>query len=256
MDSRKKREKMVITIDGSSWTGKSSSARALAKMLGYQYLNTGAMFRAIGYFVKKKNLTEEREVINAIKDITMGFRLVQGESRLFLNGEDVNEQITNNEVVYLASKIADIPAVREKLLQLQRHIAGEGGFVVEGRDTGTAVFPDADWKFFLDASMEIKVKRYFKILPAEEKTSRTPDEVRKIIEEIDARDRTRTIGPLAKAKDAIVYDNSESPSGEQDAVVMWYYITKKNEMIDNLNNLKKEMKIEPIFNLSCRKEMN
>lgn len=233
---------MIITIDGSSWTGKSSSAKALAKMLGYQYLNTGAMFRAIGYLVKKKGFTEEKDIVNAIKEVTMEFRLVQGESRLFLDGEDVNEQITNNEVVYLASKIANIPAVREKLLQLQRNIARDGGFIVEGRDTGTAVFPDADWKFFLDASMGVKVKRYFKMLPPEEKNVKNTEEVRKIIEEIDARDRSRTVGPLVKPKDAILYDNSESPSGEQDAVVMWYYITKKSEMIDNLNNMNKSQK--------------
>ena len=227
---------MTITIDGSSWTGKSSSAKALAKLLGYQYLNTGAMFRAIGYLVKKDGLVEEKDIVNAVKGVTMEFKLVQGESRLFLNGEDVNEQITNNGVVSLASRIACIPAVREKLLQLQRHIAKEGGFIVEGRDTGTTVFPDADWKFFLDASMDIKVKRYFKMLSADEKTTKTPEEVHNIIEEIDARDRSRTVSPLVKAKDAILYDNSESPSGEQDAIVMWYYITKKNEMIGNLNN--------------------
>jgi len=232
----KKREKMTITIDGSSWTGKSSSAKALAKLLGYQYLNTGAMFRAIGYLVKKDGLVEEKDIVNAVKGVTMEFKLVQGESRLFLNGEDVNEQITNNGVVSLASRIACIPAVREKLLQLQRHIAKEGGFIVEGRDTGTTVFPDADWKFFLDASMDIKVKRYFKMLSSEEKNKKTYEEVRNIIEEIDARDRSRTVSPLVKAKDAILYDNSESPSGEQDAIVMWYYITKKNEMIGNLNN--------------------
>ncbi len=229
---------MIITIDGSSWTGKSSSAKALAKMLGYQYLNTGAMFRAVGYLVKKRGLTGEKDIVTAIKDLTMEFRVVNGESRLFLNGEDVNEQITNNEVVYLASKVAGFPAVREKLLQLQRSIAKNGGFVVEGRDTGTAVFPDAEWKFFLDASMDVKVKRYFKMLPPEEKNAKTPEEVRKIIEEIDARDRSRTVGPLVKPKDAIVYDNSESPSGDQDAIVMWYYITKKNEMISNFNNIK------------------
>jgi len=229
---------MIITIDGSSWTGKSSSAKALAQLLGYQYLNTGAMFRAIGYLAKKNGLVEEKDIVNAVKDVTMEFKLVQGESRLFLNSEDVNEQITNNEVVSLASKVANIPAVREKLLQLQRDIAKNGGFVVEGRDTGTVVFPEAEWKFFLDASIEIKVKRYFKMLPAEEKNKKTPEEVRKIIEEIDARDRNRLVGPLVKAKDAIVYDNSESPSAEQDAVVMWYYIAKKKEMIDNLNNLR------------------
>ena len=235
-----KSEKMIITIDGSSWTGKSSSAKALAKLLGYQYLNTGAMFRAVGYFAKQQGLVEEKEIVDAIKNITMEFKLVRGESRLFLDGEDVNDQITNNEVVSLASKVAGIPAVREKLLQLQRIMASKGGFIVEGRDTGTAVFPDAEWKFFLDASMDTKVKRYFKMLPAEERRKQSPEEVRKIIADIDARDRARTVGPLSRARDAVLYDNSDSSSAEQDAMVMWYYITKKKEMIDNLNNLHKK----------------
>lgn len=234
-------KKMLITIDGSSWTGKSSSAKALAKMLGYQYLNTGAMFRAIGYLAKKNGLVAETEVVekdivNIIKDISMEFKMIQGESRLFLNGEDVTEQIILNEVVSLASKVANIPAVREKLLQLQRHIVRDGGFVVEGRDTGTVVFPNADWKFFLDASMDVKVKRYFKTLPPEERSKYSPERVQKTIIDIDERDRTRKIGPLARPKDAIFYDNSDSPSGEQDAIVMWYYITKKEEMINNLKN--------------------
>lgn len=228
---------MIITIDGSSWTGKSSSAKALAQLLGYQYLNTGAMFRAIGYFVKKKGLADEKDIATAVRDVTMEFKLIRGESRLFLDDEDVTEHIAANEVVSLASRVANIPAVREKLLQLQRHIAREGGFVVEGRDTGTTVFPDADWKFFLDASMDVKVKRYFKMLPPEEKEKCALEEVRKTIADIDERDRTRAISPLARAKDAVFYDNSESPAAEQDAAVMWYYITKKNEMISNLNNL-------------------
>lgn len=227
---------MIITIDGSSWTGKSTAAKALAQLLGYQYLNTGAMFRAVGFLAKKKGLVEEKDIVSAVKDATMEFKLVQGQSRLFLDGEDVNEQITNNKVVSLASKVATIPAVREKLLQLQRHIAREGGFVIEGRDTGTTVFPDADWKFFLDASMEIKIKRFFKLLPAEEKSKHTVEQVRKIIEDVDKSDRTRTVSPLARANDAVFYDNSESPTAEQDAMVMWYYITKKDEMINNLTN--------------------
>lgn len=231
---------MIITIDGSSWTGKSTSARALAKLLGYQYLNTGAMFRAIGYFVKKKGLVEEKDISDAIKDVTMEFKPVDGESRLFLNGEDVTEGLISNEVVSLASKVANIPAVREKLLQLQRHIVREGSFVVEGRDTGTAVFPNADWKFFLDASMEVKIKRFFKMLPSNEKTKYTTEQVRMIIEDIDGRDRTRAVGPLTRSKDAVYYDNSQSPTPEQDAVVMWYYITKNEEMINNVALLKKK----------------
>ena len=233
---KKEIRKMIITIDGSSWTGKSTAAKALAQLLGYQYLNTGAMFRAIGYLVKQKGLVEEKDIVSVLKDVNMEFKLVQGESHLFLNGEDVTKIMTSNESVSSASKVADIPAVREKLLQLQRTIASKGGFVVEGRDTGTTVFPDADWKFFLDASMEVRVKRFFRMLPPDQKAMPDPEQVRRTIQQIDERDRTRTTSPLAKAKDAIWYDNSESPTPEQDAMVMWYYITKKEEMIHNLNN--------------------
>lgn len=236
MTGEKAAKKMIITIDGSSWTGKSSSAKVLAQLLGYQYLNTGAMFRAVGYLAKKKGLVEEKDIVEAVKDITMEFKLVQGQSRLFLNGEDVYDAVTNNEVVSLAAKVAVIPAVREKLLELQRNMAKSGGFVVEGRDTGTTVFPNADWKFFLDASMDVKIKRFFKLLPAEEKNKHTVEQVRKIIEEVDKSDRTRKVSPLSRAHDAVFYDNSESPTAEQDAMVMWYYITKKDEMINNLRN--------------------
>lgn len=234
---------MVIAIDGSACTGKSSSAKILAKLLGYQYLNTGAMFRGVAYYVHNKGLTEEKQIKEAIKNITMEFKDVQGESHLFLNGEDITEQTkqkVSTGIIPLTSRIASIPTVRQKLLELQRQIAREGGYIVEGRDTGTAVFPDADWKFFLDASMEVKTKRLFKLLSPEEKKDLTPDEARKIIEDIDTRDQNREVGPLVKAKDAILYDNSDSPSADQDAIVMWYYITKKDEMRQNVAILDKK----------------
>ena len=227
---------MIITIDGSSCTGKSTAAKALAQLLGYQYLNTGAMFRGIAYFAKSKGLVEEKDIVAAIQTVALEFRDVQGQTHLFLNGEDVAEYIGVAEVVSLSSTIASFPMVREKLLQLQRAIARQGNFVVEGRDTGSTVFPDADWKFFLDASMDVKIKRFFKVMSSEEKIRYTPEQVRKIIEDIDERDRTRELSPLTRARDAIFYDNSESPTPEQDAMVMWYYITKKDEMINNLNN--------------------
>ncbi|MDO8511637.1 MAG: (d)CMP kinase [Nanoarchaeota archaeon] len=236
-------KKMVIAIDGSACTGKSSSAKILAKLLGYQYLNTGAMFRGVAYYVHNKGLTEEKQIKEAIKNITMEFKDVQGESHLFLNGEDITEQTkqkVSTGIIPLTSRIASIPTVRQKLLELQRQIAREGGYIVEGRDTGTAVFPDADWKFFLDASMEVKTKRLFKLLSPEEKKDLTPDEARKIIEDIDTRDQNREVGPLVKAKDAILYDNSDSPSADQDAIVMWYYITKKDEMRQNVAILDKK----------------
>lgn len=243
MENAKKREKMIIAIDGSACTGKSSSAQALAKLLGYNYLNTGTMFRGIAYFLQNKGLAEEKDeqkIREAIKDLSMEFKNVQGQNHLFLNGKDITEQTkqkVSTGIIPLTSRIASIPAVREKLLQLQRHIARNGGYIVEGRDTGTAVFPDADWKFFLDASMEVKIKRLFKLLAPEEKKNLTLDQAGKMIDDIDARDKTRIVGPLKKAEDAVLYDNSESPDAEHDAVVMWYYITKKEEMRQNISRL-------------------
>ena len=112
-------------------------------------------------------------------------------------------------------------------------MAKEGNAIFEGRDMGTVVFPNADWKFYLEASVPIKIKRFLKMLSNEEKNKYTLEEVKKIIEETDEKDKNREFAPLRKPNNAIFYDNSESPTPEQDAIVLWYYITHQKEIIDN-----------------------
>jgi len=228
-------EKHLITIDGSSFTGKSTVSQELAKLLGYQRMNTGSMFRAVAYLQRERNIadTETEKIINIAQNSEMDFKLILGESRFFVNGVDFTEKVKDNELVHLASGIAQIEELREVLMKMQRRIGSKGGFVVEGRDTGTVVFPDAKWKFFLDANINIKIKRFFKVLREEEKQNYTIEQVRAIIEETDKRDRNRVFGPLRKAEDAIVYDNSCSPNAQQDAAVLWHYIKNYKEIILN-----------------------
>jgi len=235
-------KKSIITIDGSSFTGKSTVAKALANMLGYQYLNTGSMFRAIAYLKREKNFADNaiQEIITLAQNAKMDFKIIGNQSRFFVNNKDFTDIVKENELAYLASKVASIFEVREALLSQQREIAKDGGFVVEGRDTGTVVFPNADWKFYLDADLDIKIERYFKILQGD-KDKYSREEVRRKILETDEKDKNRKIAPLRKADDAILYDNSHSPSAEQDAIVMWYYITGKNEIIKNNLILQKKV---------------
>ncbi|MDP3734466.1 MAG: (d)CMP kinase [Nanoarchaeota archaeon] len=232
---------MIITIDGPSWTGKSTVAKALAKMLQYTYLNTGAMFRAVGYTAKEKEIPfEDIQRITAIaKTISFQFKQEGEMQRVFVDGIDLTEELASPFVVPLAAEVAKIPAVREALLQLQRTIAASGNVVVEGRDTGSIVFPDADWKFYLDASMHIRVQRFFKLATAEEKNKYNVEQVKKIISDTDDNDKNRSVAPLIIPENAIIYDNSTSPTAEHDAIVLWYYITGKEEMIKNIQAMGK-----------------
>lgn len=230
----------IVTIDGSAWTGKSTVSQALAKMLNYQYLNTGSMFRAIALLIKEEGINpEDKEaVMELLEKVSMEFRLINDKSCLFVNGEDFTEKVKDNSLVPLASKIGNIPQLREQLVKIQRETCKEGSFVIEGRDTGSVVFPDAKWKFFLDASVDIKIKRFIKILPEEEKGKYNEEEIRKIIVETDERDKNRIIAPLKQPENAIFYDNSHSPTAEQDAIVLSYYMTNNKEIIKNSSILK------------------
>jgi cytidylate kinase len=229
----------IVTIDGPAWTGKSTISKRLAILLNYKHINTGSMFRATAVLLKRNNLNidNKKEIVKLLRDISMDFKFVNNESHLFVNGEDFTLEIDNNELVPLASKVATIPEVRETLLSIQRKISSTGNFIVEGRDCGTIVFPNAKWKFFLKASTEIRISRFFKLLEEKDQNKYTGDEVRKIILETDERDKNRKIAPLRKPKEAIIYDNSSSPSADQDAAVLWYYVTHKQELIENYNRL-------------------
>lgn len=232
---------MIITIDGPSWTGKSTVAKALAKMLQYTYLNTGAMFRAVGYKAQKERIhfNDIKSIADIAQNISFQFKQYGEIQKVFVDGIDLTEELASPFVVPLAAEVAKIPAVRDALLQLQRKIAAAGNVVVEGRDAGSIVFPDADWKFYLDASMEIRVQRFFKLATAEEKRKYSPEQVQKIIMDNDDKDKNRDVAPLIIPENAIIYDNSISPTAEQDAIVLWYYITGKEEMAKNLQAIGK-----------------
>ena len=227
---------MIITIDGPSWTGKSTVAKALAKMLNYTYVNTGAMFRAVGYKAKEKgiSLNNTEQVTNVAQNLNIQFKQEGDLQRVFVDDTELTEELASPFVVPLAAEVARIPAVRNVLLELQRKMAQQGNVVFEGRDTGSVVFPNANWKFYLDATMDIRVKRFFKLAKEDEKEKYSNDEVRKIIEETDYKDKNREVAPLKIPDKAIIYDNSNSPNAEQDAIVLWYYITSRDEIIKNL----------------------
>lgn len=227
----------VIAIDGPSYVGKSTVARSLAAQLGYDFINTGHMFRAVARECVLKNVSvdTENKVVELADQLDIQFESSEkGSSRTLINGEDLTEGLERHDIMLLAAKVAQIGGVRNILTGKQRSYADKKTIVMEGRDIGSLVFPDAKWKFFITASMEIRAKRMYKIMDKNEK--KNCSDYRTLIpklEEIDEADRNRKISPLRIAEDAIVYDNSDSPDEHQDSLILKYYITHKDEIIRN-----------------------
>jgi len=202
------RARPVIAIDGPSASGKSSVARRIADDLGFTYLNTGAMYRAVAIAFKDAGLTPhdpqlEERIAPMLDSIEIDF---EGE-KVLLNGRDVTSDITRLDIGDLASSYSTLAPVRAKLRDLQRAIGAAGGIVMEGRDIGTVVFPDAEFKFYFDASPEVRAARRLAQLEANGvKTSR--DEVLRELAERDRRDSARENAPLRRADDAIMIDSS------------------------------------------------
>jgi cytidylate kinase len=201
------RRRPIIAIDGPVGAGKSTVARALARALDFRYLNTGAMYRAVAVAARYINLDDsaaEGRLEQLLDSIAINF---DGE-RVLLNGEDVTAQISQPEIGDFASRLSTRPVVRAHLRQLQRAAGEMGGIVIEGRDIGTAIFPDAEFKFFLTAGLKVRVARRFAELAARGATI-TEAEVQAQLEERDRRDQQRDLAPLRQAADAIVIDSSE-----------------------------------------------
>lgn len=199
-----------IAIDGPAGAGKSTIAKTASKNLGYIYVDTGALYRTIGLNALRqgKNTKDPDEVVPTLADVKVSLRFVDGEQRVFLGEEDVSEAIRQNEVSMAASNVSSIPAVREFLFDLQRNIASENNCIMDGRDIGTVVLPDAKIKIYLTASAEARADRRFKELT--EKGQSVDYNV--ILEEIkkrDYQDMNREIAPLKKAEDAILVDTTE-----------------------------------------------
>lgn len=214
-------KKITIAIDGYSSTGKSTLAKQLAKTLNYVYVDTGAMYRAVTLFaIQQKIITENsfaiQKLIDKLPDISLTFHFNPdlGFAEMYLNNINVEREIRSMEVSKFVSKIAAVSEVRSKLVQQQQLYGTEKGVVMDGRDIGTVVFPDAELKIFMTASTEIRAKRRF--LELQEKGQEvTYDEVLKNVQERDEIDTTRKDSPLVKADDAIVIDNSELTKEQQ-----------------------------------------
>jgi len=207
---------IVVAIDGPAGSGKSSTAKEVAKRLGFTYVDTGAMYRAITLLaIRRKVSPENSELVVALADlIDIQFRWENGDLRTLLNGEDVSDEIRSAEVAQAVSPVSAIAGVREIMVKRQREMSRENNIVMEGRDIGTNVFPKADFKFYVTADVEVRARRrigdYQKIgqnLSWEE-----------IVEEIKKRDRidsSRTHSPLKKAEDAVIIDTTHLTFEEQ-----------------------------------------
>lgn len=200
---------LIIAIDGPSGAGKSTIARLLAGRLGYIYIDTGAMFRAVGWRAKKANLELSSGVAVGKLASSLAIVLRNGKNgtECIVDGEDISESIRTPEAGMLASEVSKNPLVRAALLQLQRKMAEYGGVVMDGRDIGTVVFPDADKKFYLDASAEERGRRRYRELIEKGHSV----DLRQITDEIVERDRqdsNRAVAPLRRASDAILIDTT------------------------------------------------
>ena len=198
-----------VAIDGPAGAGKSTIAKLVAKKKGYIYVDTGAMYRGLAvHFIKKGIVPEEKDKIaEACKDAVIKIVYEEGIQQVYLNGENITGSLREEAVGNMASKSSGIPAVREKLLDLQRTLALEENVVMDGRDIGTHVLPNADVKVYLTASVETRAKRRYDELK-EKGVACNLDEIAADIQERDERDMTRDIAPLKKADDAILIDSS------------------------------------------------
>ena len=201
--------KLIIAIDGPVGSGKSTLARRVAEMMGYVYVDTGAMYRAVALKALRRgiSLDSSDDLVSLARDTHIDSRAQEGAQQVFLDGEDVTAAIRGPEVSQAASKVAVVGGVRHGLVAEQRRAGEQGGVVMEGRDIGSVVFPDADLKIFLTASPEIRADRRWR----EHQQKGDAIDLARTLEEIherDRRDRERTTSPLVQARDAVVVDST------------------------------------------------
>lgn len=192
----------IIALDGPSGSGKSTIANLLANKLKISYLNTGSMYRALTLYFLENNIKKSDNIdIKILKKINIDIN----EDKVFLNGKDVSQEIRDKKVTENVSWVSSIPIVREYLVEMQRNISKNKSIILDGRDIGTVVFPDAKYKFYLDASSFVRAKRRFE----QNEIDKSFEEIKKDIEKRDYLDSHREISPLKKAEDAIEIDSSD-----------------------------------------------
>ncbi|MDE6629766.1 MAG: (d)CMP kinase [Muribaculaceae bacterium] len=215
-------KKIIIAIDGYSSSGKSTMAKALARKIGYKYVDTGAMYRAVTLYAMTHGLTgpegeiDAEGIVNALPEIEIRFTIApDGSQRTVLNGEDVEDRIRRMDVSNLVSPVSAIAAVRRDLVAKQQAFGKEKGIVMDGRDIGTTVFPDAELKIFLNASAQTRAQRRVQELQAKG-VATSYEEVLANVVSRDHQDETRAESPLRRAADAVDLDNSRMTIDEQD----------------------------------------
>jgi len=214
-------KKITIAIDGFSSTGKSTVAKQLAKALGYIYVDSGAMYRAVTLYAMQNKLIDKdsfnkEQLVAQLKDIEITFKFNEkaGFAEVYLNGQNVENEIRTLEVSQFVSCVSTISQVRQQLVKIQKEFGKHKGVVMDGRDIGTVVFPDAELKLFMTASAEIRTKRRFnELLGKGENVSF--DDILENVKSRDLMDSTRKDSPLIKAEDAIEIDNSEMTLEQQ-----------------------------------------
>jgi len=218
---------IIIAIDGPSGVGKSTVSKKVAERLGLIYIDTGAMYRSVALSLKNSSVSPS-DLVNVeshLLSLTIEFKRNNHANLVFLNGLDVSTEIRTKEISELSSKVSSIASVREYARRLQQEMGESGGVVMEGRDIGTVIFPDAEVKIFLTASNEVRAKRR---LGDYKDGNATLDEVMKELSERDKRDEDRELAPLRKAKDAIEIDTGDMTIEE--------VVEKIIEIADNIRN--------------------
>ena len=221
---------LIIAIDGPAASGKSTTAQLLAQKLGYVYIDTGAMYRACALKAKKMgiDINDEESIRELLDDIDIRIENHNSKNRIYLDGEDVSEDIRADDISALASAISAIPAVRYKMVELQRKMGEKGGVILDGRDIGTFVFPTAEVKFFLTANPEVRAKRRW--LELQQKgINKDFSEVLADLVKRDNKDSQRALAPLKKADDAIEVDTSNMTIEEQTETLYKIILSKLEE---------------------------
>ena len=246
----------IITIDGPSGAGKSTIAKLIADKLGFKYLDTGAMYRAVTLYMieNQVDIKNEEEVINALNKLNIGF---DSNYRIYLDSQDITEDIRKEKVVKFVSEVSAISSVRRKMVDLQRDIAKEGNYILDGRDAGSVVFPNADYKFYLEASLEERAKRRYKEELLKE-VDISFEEVRESIKKRDKYDSNRKDSPLVVPENAIIIDTTNMTIDEVAEEITDIFLNKKTISIFDINsdNLRNREGIMEDNNLSNEQERN
>lgn len=208
------RRQPIIAIDGPTGAGKSTVARALAEELGFTYLNTGAMYRAVAIAARDAHLDADAPgAEDRLKPLLGTIKLELDHDRVRLNGADISAQLSDPAISDLASRLSALAIVRDRLRELQQAIGAHGAIVMEGRDIGTVIFPDAEFKFFLSADLDARAMRRYQEL-IQKGVATDLDEVRAQLQARDRRDQERALAPLKPATDAIVIDSTHHSAAE------------------------------------------